>query len=62
MMINLSANRLTDRVSFVPICGRAVRWAIIGCEEAEEQGRRGSVPILLVAQLPRLFGLRIGTR
>ena len=47
---------------FRVIGGRAVRWAIIGCEEAEEQGRKGSVPVRLIAQLPRLFGLRIGAR
>ena len=42
--------------------GRAVRRAIIACEEAEEQNRRPPPLAGAVATLPRLFGLRIGTR
>lgn len=42
--------------------GRAIRRAIIACEEAEEQGRPPSPLASAVASLPRLFGLRIGTR
>jgi glycine/D-amino acid oxidase-like deaminating enzyme len=42
--------------------GRLIRWGIIGCEEAEESGRHGSVPMRVAAAIPRLVGLRIGTR
>ena len=42
--------------------GRAVRRAIIACEEAEEKNRMPSPLASAVAALPRLFGLRIGTR
>ncbi|HEV7959795.1 MAG TPA: hypothetical protein VGP01_02105, partial [Rhizomicrobium sp.] len=42
--------------------GRAIRRAIIACEEAEEQNRPPSPLASVVAWLPRLFGLRIGTR
>jgi glycine/D-amino acid oxidase-like deaminating enzyme len=42
--------------------GRAIRWAILACEDAEERGSRASVPAQAVAALPRLFGLRIGVR
>jgi len=42
--------------------GRLIRWGIIGCEEAEERGERGSAPMRAAAAIPRLFGLRIGTR
>jgi glycine/D-amino acid oxidase-like deaminating enzyme len=42
--------------------GRAVRRAIIACEEAEEQNRSPSPLASAVASVPKLFGLRIGTR
>ena len=42
--------------------GRAIRRAIIACEEAEEQNRPPSPLASVVASLPKLFGLRIGTR
>ncbi|HXL69629.1 MAG TPA: FAD-binding oxidoreductase, partial [Rhizomicrobium sp.] len=42
--------------------GRAVRRAIIACEEAEEQSRRPPPLASAMAALPKLFGLRIGTR
>ena len=41
---------------------RAIRWAILACEEAEENERRGSPLAQSIAALPRLLGLRIGTR
>jgi glycine/D-amino acid oxidase-like deaminating enzyme len=44
------------------IGGGAVRAAILACEEAEEQGRRPSLPARAGRALPRLLGLRIGTR
>jgi glycine/D-amino acid oxidase-like deaminating enzyme len=42
--------------------GRAVRRAIIACEEAEEQNRMPPPLASAMASLPRLLGLRIGTR
>jgi len=42
--------------------GGLVRASILACEEAEEAGRRASLPARAGAALPRLLGLRIGTR
>jgi glycine/D-amino acid oxidase-like deaminating enzyme len=42
--------------------GGLVRTAIMACEAAEEQGRRGPLPARAAAALPRLLGMRIGTR
>ena len=42
--------------------GGLVRAAILRCEAAEEQGRRPSLPARAGRALPRLLGLRIGTR
>ena len=42
--------------------GGLVRGAILACEEREEDGRRGPLPARLVAALPRLTGMKIGTR
>jgi len=42
--------------------GGLVRASILACEEAEEEGDRGSLPARVGAALPRLLGLRIGTR
>jgi len=42
--------------------GRAIRRAIIACEEAEEQNHPPPPLANAVASLPRLLGLRIGTR
>lgn len=47
---------------FRALGGRAVRWGILGCEEAEERGRQGNLAMRAAASVPRLFGLRIGTR
>jgi len=44
------------------IGGRMIRRAIIACEEAEEQNRPAPPLAAMTATLPRLFGLRIGTR
>src|SRR5262249_38234554 len=42
--------------------GGLVRAAIMASEEAEEEERRPSLPVRAGAALPRLLGLRIGTR
>jgi glycine/D-amino acid oxidase-like deaminating enzyme len=42
--------------------GGLVRAAILASEEAEEHGRRASLPIRVGAALPRVLGLKIGTR
>jgi len=42
--------------------GRAVRRAIIACEEAEEQNRMPPPLASAMASLPQLLGMRIGTR
>lgn len=42
--------------------GRAVRRAILACEDAEERGRPAPLIATAVAAIPRVFGLRIGTR
>jgi glycine/D-amino acid oxidase-like deaminating enzyme len=42
--------------------GGLVRAAILACEEAEEAGRRPSVPVRAAAAVPRLLRMRIGTR
>jgi hypothetical protein len=42
--------------------GRAIRRAIMACEEAEEQNRAPPSIASVVAALPRLLGLQIGTR
>lgn len=47
---------------FRVVGGRFVRWGIIGCEEAEERGEAPSAVMRAAAAIPKLFGLRIGTR
>jgi glycine/D-amino acid oxidase-like deaminating enzyme len=42
--------------------GNAIRWGIMTCESAEEDGRKGPLPARAVAALPRAIGMRIGTR
>jgi glycine/D-amino acid oxidase-like deaminating enzyme len=42
--------------------GALVRRAMLAAEEADEAGRRPSLPIRVVASLPRVLGLRIGMR
>jgi glycine/D-amino acid oxidase-like deaminating enzyme len=42
--------------------GGRVRAAVLACEEAEEEGRRPPLPARAGAALPRLLGLRVGTR
>jgi glycine/D-amino acid oxidase-like deaminating enzyme len=70
--------RVQDEWSTLPLCtrelpllplepfryigARAIRWSIINVEEAEEAGRKPGSAARAIASLPRLFGLRIGTR
>jgi glycine/D-amino acid oxidase-like deaminating enzyme len=42
--------------------GGAVRAAILACEEAEEDGRRGPFHARAISAVPRLIGMQIGTR
>jgi glycine/D-amino acid oxidase-like deaminating enzyme len=42
--------------------GGLVRWAIMACESAEEQGRRAPLAARAGAALPRLLGMELGTR
>jgi glycine/D-amino acid oxidase-like deaminating enzyme len=42
--------------------GGLVRASILAVEEAEEEGRRPALAARVGASLPRLFGLRLGTR
>jgi hypothetical protein len=42
--------------------GGLVRSAILAVEEAEEEGRRPAFLARVGASLPRLIGLRLGTR
>jgi glycine/D-amino acid oxidase-like deaminating enzyme len=42
--------------------GGIVRGSILACEEREEDGRRAPLAARLVAALPRLTGMKIGTR
>jgi len=42
--------------------GALVRRAVLAVEEADERGRRAPLPARAVAALPRVLGLRIGTR
>ncbi len=54
-----------DRVPGEPIRflgGAAIRRAVLACEEADEAGRRAPLVARGVATLPRLLGMRLGTR
>ena len=42
--------------------GGLVRGAALRAEEAEQAGRRPALPLRAIAALPRLVGLRVGTR
>jgi glycine/D-amino acid oxidase-like deaminating enzyme len=42
--------------------GGLVRWAIMACEAAEEEGRRPGLAARAGAALPRLLGMELGTR
>ena len=47
---------------FRRVGGGLVRWAIMACEEAEEQGRRPPLAARTAAALPRVLGMELGTR
>ena len=47
---------------FRTIGGRLVRRSIVTCEEAEEEGRQAGLVTRATAAIPRVFGLKIGTR
>jgi glycine/D-amino acid oxidase-like deaminating enzyme len=47
---------------FRRVGGGLVRWAIMACEAAEEEGRRPPLPARAGAALPRLLGMELGTR
>jgi glycine/D-amino acid oxidase-like deaminating enzyme len=59
---------VTRRVPKLPpeplrrVGGGLVRASIMACEEAEEDGGRGSLPARAGASLPRLLGMSVGTR
>jgi len=59
------ANRDVPRLPPEPlrrVGGGLVRWAIMACEEAEEQRRRPPLAARAGAALPRLLGMELGTR
>jgi glycine/D-amino acid oxidase-like deaminating enzyme len=47
---------------FRRVGGGLVRWAIMACEAAEEEGRRPPLAARAGATLPRLLGMELGTR
>ncbi|HLY85680.1 MAG TPA: FAD-dependent oxidoreductase [Gaiellaceae bacterium] len=47
---------------FRRIGGGLVRWAIMSCEAAEEDGGRAPLAARAAAALPRLLGMELGTR
>lgn len=47
---------------FRTIGGRLVRKGIIACEEADENATTASLQMRAAAAIPRIFGLKIGTR
>jgi len=42
--------------------GRAIRRAVLACEDAEERDQPAPVIASAIAAIPRVFGLKIGTR
>ena len=47
---------------FRRVGGGLVRWAIMACEAAEEDGRRPPLAARTAAALPRMLGIELGTR
>lgn len=59
------ANRKVPRLPPEPLRrlgGGMIRSAILAAEEADEAGRRVAAPVRAIAALPRVLGLRVGTR
>jgi glycine/D-amino acid oxidase-like deaminating enzyme len=59
------ADRRVSRLPPEPfrrVGGGLVRWAIMACEAAEEEGRRPPLAARAGAALPRLRGMELGTR
>jgi glycine/D-amino acid oxidase-like deaminating enzyme len=50
------------REPFRRVGGGLVRWAVMSCEAAEEDGRRPPLAARAGAALPRLLGMELGTR
>jgi glycine/D-amino acid oxidase-like deaminating enzyme len=50
------------REPFRRVGGGLVRWAIMACEAAEEEGRKPAVAARATAALPGLLGMELGTR
>jgi glycine/D-amino acid oxidase-like deaminating enzyme len=50
------------REPFRRVGGGLVRWAIMACEAAEEEGRKPPVAARATAALPGLLGMELGTR
>jgi glycine/D-amino acid oxidase-like deaminating enzyme len=50
------------REPFRRVGGGLVRWAIMACEAAEEEGRNPPLAARAGAALPRLLGMELGTR
>jgi glycine/D-amino acid oxidase-like deaminating enzyme len=42
--------------------GRAIRWGVMQCEAAEDNQQSASALARMLADLPRRFGLKVGTR
>jgi glycine/D-amino acid oxidase-like deaminating enzyme len=60
-LVRLPATRLPPE-PLKAIGGAAIRAAILACERAEEDGRRGPLAARAVARIPELLGMPLGTR
>ena len=60
-LVRLPAARLPPE-PFKRVGGALIRKAILTCEYAEEDGRRGALPARAVARIPTLLGMPLGTR
>ncbi|MBJ3778547.1 NAD(P)/FAD-dependent oxidoreductase [Acuticoccus mangrovi] len=47
---------------FRTIGGRAVRWGLVSCEKAQEEGVTPSLAARVLAKMPEMLHLKIGTR
>jgi glycine/D-amino acid oxidase-like deaminating enzyme len=60
-LVNRSVRRLPPE-PIKGVGGGLVRGAALRVEEAEQAGRRPALPLRAIAALPRVVGLRVGTR